>query len=49
MVRLEELGLGVVVKGILPDVLSTVVAVSWVGSVVLELICKEAWSAQSIY
>ena len=42
MVRLEELKRGVTVKGILPDGFITVVDVSWIGSVAIELTYKDS-------
>jgi hypothetical protein len=40
MARLEELKPGVTVKGILPDGFISVVNVSWIGSVAIELTYK---------
>lgn len=37
MAQLEELKRGVAVKGILPDDFITVVDVSWIGSIAIEL------------
>jgi len=42
MARLEELKRGVTVKGILPDGFITVVDVSWIGSVAIELTYKDS-------
>jgi len=42
MSRLEELKRGVTVKGILPDGFITVVDVSWIGSVAIELTYKDS-------
>ena len=42
MARLEELKRGVAVKGILPDDFITVVDVSWIGSIAIELTCKDS-------
>ncbi|MBF0262091.1 MAG: DUF3883 domain-containing protein [Magnetococcales bacterium] len=42
MARLEELRRGTVIKGILPDGFITVVDVSWIGSVAIELTYKDS-------
>lgn len=42
MARLEELQPGASLKGILPDILVTVVSVNWFGSEALELTYKDA-------
>ena len=42
MARLEELKRGSTVKGILPDGFITVVDVSWIGSVAIELTYKDS-------
>ena len=42
MARLEELKRGATVKGILPDAFITVIDVSWIGSVAIELTYKDS-------
>ena len=42
MARLEELKRGAVVKGVLPDGFITVIDVSWIGSVAIELTYKDS-------
>ncbi|OCC14774.1 helicase (Snf2/Rad54 family) [Dissulfuribacter thermophilus] len=42
MVRLEDLSMGSIVKGILPDGFVTVVAVQWIGSECIELTYKDS-------
>lgn len=42
MAKLEEIARGAVVKGILPDGFATVVDVSWIGTVAIELTYKDS-------